>query len=209
MDFIQSFKKFSEIAKQKNLVLFVSLIYNFIWAVCKILFGVFTSAYFFCVSGASTLLFGFIKQVYLKHIKTDDEQLKKGKSITIAILLIVSSALFTFYMARLFFIDEVSNYGLIMSITIASFSFSELGISITEFVKARKTDDLLLQSFKGCSLASSLFAIVLTQVALLLATGSSNNFFNELTGSVMGIFSILIGVYLIVNCYKTKTNIKS
>lgn len=205
MGFGESLKKFSVLAKQKNLVLLISLIYNFVWAVCKILFGSFTKSYFFCVSGASTLLFGFIKQVYLKHNKTDDFELKRGKSLTLAILLIISSALFTFYMSRLFFIDEASNYGLIMSITIAAFSFTELGLSITEFVKAKKTDDLLLQSFRGCSLASSLFAIVLTQVALMSATGSTDNFYNGLIGVIMGVFSILIGAYLIYNCYKTKT----
>lgn len=197
--------KIKEMAKQKNLVLLISIIYGYVWSTCKIVFGVFSKAYYFSVSGASTLLFAFIKHVYLKNYNSDDQEEKMGKSLTIAILLIISSALFTFYMSRLFFIDEQSSYGLIMSITIATFSFTELGISISEFVKSKKTKDVLLQSFRGCSLASSLFAIVLTQVALMSATESTNNFFNGLTGLIFGVFSILIGVYLIINSFKNKT----
>lgn len=203
----QTFVKLKEKAKQKHLVLLISLIYSFAWAVCKIVFGVFTASYFFCVGGASTLLFGFIKQVYLKHRENEDEQERYGKSITIAIMLIISSALFTFYMARLFFINEIKQYGLILSITIATFSFAELGISIYNFSKAKKTNDILLQAFKGCSLASSCYALVFTQVALLSATNSANNLYNAITGVVLGGFAVLIGIYLLIVSVK-KQNFK-
>lgn len=201
------FLKIKEKAKQIN-VLLISVIYNFVWAVCKIVFGVFSGLYFFCISGASTLLFGFTKQVYLKHQSLDNDE-KVGKSITIAILLIISSALFTFYMARLFFIDDTKQYGLILSIAIATFSFTELGLSIYNFTKAKRTNDLLLQSFRGCNLASSCFAIVLTQVALLSATQSTNNNLNGLTGVILGGFSILIGVYILIQCLKKRAENKS
>lgn len=200
------FSILKEKAKHIN-VLLISVIYNFVWAVCKIIFGVFSGLYFFCVSGASTLLFGFTKQLYLKNHKLDDHAEKLGKSITIAILLIISSALFTFYMARLFFIDDTKQYGLILSIAIAAFSFAELGLSIYHFTKAKRTDDILLQTFRGCNLASSCFAIVLTQVALLSATESANNMLNGLTGVILGGFSVLIGVYLLIQCLKNRAKI--
>lgn len=188
-------------AKRAQIVLLVSLIYNFVWSIAKIVFGVVMSAYFFCVSGASTMLFGFIKQIYLKTNSADEDE-KRGKSITIAILLIVSSALFSFYMARLFFLDESSNYGTILSIAIATFSFFELGMSISNFIKARKANDILLQTFRACNLASSCFAISLTQLALLSATHTPANFFNALTGVVFGAFAICIGVFMLVKAAK-------
>lgn len=200
-----SFKNFIEKIKQKKIILLFSLIYNFVWATCKILFGVFTLSYFFCISGAYTLLFGFIKKIYLKNYKTDDADEIKGKSITISILLIISGVLFTFYIARLFFVDSTKEYGLVLSIVIATFSFAELGISIYNFTKAKKTQDLLLQTFKGCSLVSSCFAIVLTQVALLSATGTPSNFYNAITGIIFGFITIIIGLYLLIKSTKTKT----
>lgn len=193
-----------EQAKQKQIVLLVSTAYNFIWAICKILLGTFTFSYFFCVSGASTLLFGFIKKIYLKNYDNNDFQEKIGKSVTIGILLIISSALFTFYMARLFFISETKNYGLILSISIATFSFTEFGLSIYNFIQAKKSNDILLQTFRCYSISSSSFAIVFTQVALLSTTNSTNNYLNGLTGIVAGIFSILFGIYTIIKAVKVK-----
>lgn len=198
------YNRITEKAKQHKIVLLISLVYSFIWAVCKIIFGAFTYSYFFCISGASTLIFGFIKIIYLKHYKSDDFEEKKGKSIVISILLITSSALFTFYMARLFFISDVNNYGIILSITIAACSFFELSFSIFNYVKAKKTKDILLQSFKGCSLISSCFANVLTQVALLSATGSKNNFQNAITGILAGCISMLIGTIILIKSLKLK-----
>lgn len=190
-------------AQQKKIFLLFSLIYNFVWAVCKIVFGAITGLYFFCVSGGSTILLGFTKKVYLKNYKTDDQTKKRNKSINIAILLLVSGALFVIYMARLFFIEESKEYGLILSIAIAAFSFAEFGLSIYNFAKARKTDDVLLQSFKGCSLVSSCYAIVLTQVALLSATGTSGSLYNAIVGVVMGGVALLIGLYLLIKAAKS------
>lgn len=194
-------------AKQKHVVLLISLIYNFVWAICKIIFGAFFSSHFFCISGASTLLFGFIKKVYLKHFDSEDLDEKLGKSATISILLIISSALFTFYMARFFFINEAKEYGLILSIAIATCSFTELGLALYNFYKAKKADDILRQSFRGCSLASSCFAIVLTQVALLSACQTPANTYNGITGVVLGSFAILIGAYLLAKTIQEKKNI--
>lgn len=192
---------------ENKLILAFGIIYGFVWSICKVVFGVFTQSYFFCVSGASSLLFVFIKHIYLKNFKNEDMQEKQGKSITIAILLMVSGVLFTIYMARLFYIDDVQKYGTIWSITIATASFVELGLSIYNLKKASKTNDILLQSFRACNLASSCFAIVLTQVALLSATNTPANFYNALTGVVLGGFVIMIGIIMLTKSCKHKNNV--
>lgn len=188
--------------KERHIVLIFSAIYSFVWAVCKIVFGVFSKGYFFCVSGASTLLLGFVKRMYLNNYKNDDFETKRAKSITIAILIIISSALFGFYMTRLFFFDSMREYGLILSIAIATFSFGELGIAIYNFLKAKKSKDILQQALRGSSLASSSFAITLTQVALLSAMQTPANNFNALTGLIASAFSVLVGVYLLLRFLK-------
>lgn len=144
-------------------------------------------------------MFGFSKRLYLKNFDNEIEKEKQAKAITVSILIIISGVFFTFYMARLFFIDNSKTYGLIFSIAIAFFSFTELAISIYNFVKAKKRNDLLLKSLRGCSLASSCYAITLTQVALLSATNSTNNFYNAVTGVIFGSFVVLIGIYLLID----------
>lgn len=208
MKIVHFYKNTKKKIKDSNIVLYVSVVYNFSWAIGKILFGVFARLYFFCVSGASTLLFGFIKRMYLKNYDNDDIEERKGKSLAIAILLIASSSLFIFYMARLFFVDTTMEYGLIMSISIAAFSFTELGLSIYQFMKAKQSQDILNQSFRACSLASSCYAIALTQVALLSATKTSANSFNAITGIVAGVFSILIAVYIMTKIHNFSSQSK-
>lgn len=199
----EKFKSLINKAQQKKIFLLFSLIYSFVWAVCKIVFGAISGLYFFCVSGGNTILLGFTKKVYLKNYKTDDQVKKRNKSINIAILLLISGALFIIYMTRLFFIQESKEYGLILSIAIAAFSFAEFGLSIYNFVRARKTDDVLLQSFKGCSLVSSCYAIVLTQVALLSATGTEGGIYNAIVGVVMGALALAIGLYVLIKAAKS------
>lgn len=182
------------------------MLYAFAWSICKILFGAFSGAYFFCVSGASSLLFAFVKKIYLHNYEKDDQAEKRGKSITIAILMLVSGVLFTIYMARLFFVEDNQQYGLIMSIAIATASFVELGFSIFYVTKAVKTTDLLLQAFRGCNLVSSCYAIVLTQTALLSATNTPANNYNAITGIVFGLISIAIAVWCLCIFSKSKNN---
>jgi len=186
-----------EKAKRGHPVLLISMLYSFAWSICKIVFGVFNVEYFFCVSGVSTLMFGFAKRIYLKNHNFDDFQTKRIKSTIISILLIVSGILFVIYMSKCFLFDGKENYSLILAITIATCSFVEFGVSIRHFVKAHKSDDILLRAFRGCSLASGCYAISLTQVALLSATQASSNVWNGVTGVVVGVFSILVGVYLL------------
>lgn len=211
MGFKTTISNFSNKVKQSKICLIFATIYAFVWSVGKILFGAFSAGYFFCVSGASSLLFAFVKKIYLSNCKNDNEQEKRGKSITISILIICSGVLFTFYMARLFFIDDVKHYDIIWSITIAAASFFELGLSIFNLHRAKKSKDILLQSFRGYSVASSCYAIVLTQVALLSATNTptaSANFYNALTGVILGGVAVLIGVVLlIISCQKKIVNL--
>ena len=191
-------------AKEQKLTLIVSLIYNFIWSICKIVLGFVTNAYFFIISGVSTFVFGVIKTIYYKNYKQEDYKTLQSKSIVICILLIFSATLFSIYSARLFVINDVKEYGIIMSIAIASFSFAELGYSIYNFIRAKKKGNILFQCLKGTTIVSSLYAITLTQVALLSATKSTNNHYNAITGISCGVISILIGIYLLVKTIRTK-----
>lgn len=201
------FKKIVTNIKSKifysKFILNISMIYNIIWAICKIIFGTFTNGYFFCISGASNLLFGFIKRVYLKNFNSEDETEKRTKSIIILVMLILSSLFFTIFMARLFFINDDKQYGLILSIAIATCSFTELGFSLYNYFKARKSNDILLKAFKTCSLSSSLFAIVLTQIALLSATNTPSNLNNAITGVLFGAISITFATVTLIKTCKT------
>ena len=107
-------------------------------------------------------------------------------------------------MVRMFFTQDNVQYGLIVSIAIATFLFCDFGVSLYGFICARKETDLLYQSFRASNLVSSLYAIVFTQVVLLFATNTYANFYNGVTEVVFGCICICIGSYTLINCVKTK-----
>ena len=190
---IQGMVKF---AKQHNVVLQILVIYSVIWSIIKVIVGLTYQEYYFCVSGASTMAIAVAKIIYLYNCKREEGQVYK--CVVMCIFFILSSILFAFYMARLFFIDSGMEYGLILSITIATFSFSEIVVSIIEFVKANKAENNMLVCFKAGSMITAGFAISLTQIALLSATQSTNNYFNALTGVIFGIIGVCISIFVLL-----------
>lgn len=194
--FFQELKK--DKTKRIKFITFLTMIYNFIWSVAKIIFGVFSTMFFFCLSGVMTLLIGFIKKIFYNNIEHDSFKIKYKKSQIINILLIIIGILFIVYMLKLIFFPESSSYSLIASITIAAFSFGELGVSIYNIVQARKSKDILLTNLRNCNFASALFAIVLTQTAILSAQGVDASLYNVITGSIAGFVVVIAVINLIL-----------
>lgn len=190
--------------KQRRIKLFtlLGLLYNIVWSVGKVLFGIFTRAFFFSISGIYTLFIGIIKSLFYRHYKKTDIKKEFKVSIAMGVLIIISALAFVLYMARLFFIDDDMTYGQITSIAIAAFSFSELGISIGNFVRSVKAEDMMLTGLRSCNVASGFYAIVLTQVAITSACGTPNSKGNALGGTVFGLCALAMGVALLVQIWK-------
>lgn len=194
--------------KRTKLITLITMIYNFVWAVAKIVSGIVVRGFFLCLSGASTLLLGFSKKTfYTNHNKDDINPYTKSKII--AILIMILSAVYCIYTARLFFVENTTNYGMILSIAIATFAFVELAISIYNLKSTSGKGDILLTSLRCCNLVSSFFALVLTQFALLSATGTPNrSYFNAITGVIFGALALVVGLVLLIVAIKKENKQK-
>lgn len=178
-----------------------TMIYNFVWAVCKIVFGIWMSAYLFCISGAYNILIGFAKKTFLSNRNKSTDT--NTKCLIIGILILIAGLVYALYTASFLVWPKDGNYGLILSIAIATCSFVELGISIYNVLKARRKNDHMLFSLRSCSLATACFAIVLTQIALLSATNTKNvSVFNSSAGIIAGTVAIIIGIIVIIKSSK-------
>lgn len=198
----------SKTFRAKHFALF-GMVFNFIWSVIKIVLGVYFFSLYFLITGIYTLLLGLTKRTFAINQNHDNENIKFKKSIVIMIFVLIVSILYTVNMASLFATQDQQNYHLIVSIAIATFAFTELTLGIINFVKAKKSNDTLLTSYRASSLVSSLFAIVTTQIALLSATNSEAYMYNALTGTIFGAFSIVIAVFVLINIRKNKANFKN
>lgn len=181
---------------------FTGMLTNVIWSVGKMFIGIFSGAFFFAISGIHTLLIGIVKSIFFKNYTKVDAAREVRVSRIIGALTVISALVFVIYMARLFFVEENTKYDSILSIMIAAFSFSELGVSIGGFVKSRKKEDLMLSALKGSKIASGLYAIVLTQTAILAAQGESGTSkYNALSGVIFGLCALIVGVGVIIYTY--------
>ena len=78
-------------------------------------------------------------------------------------------------------------YGKIIAITIATITFTEIGMNLRGVLKYRKAKWPVLHSIKTISLGTSLISLVLTQAAILaFADDMQNPSANGMLGSLMG-----------------------
>lgn len=184
--------------KKIRTITFITMLYNFFWAILKIIFGIFMRTYLYSISGIYTLLIGFSKKTFIANHKTTKDINIETKSLIIGILLAISGLAFGVYMGLIYFWKINFEYTLIWSIAIAFCSFLELGIAIYNLIKVRKKDDILLFSLRCCNIGSSLFAIVMTQVALLSATKTENSYISNATfGIIASVLVVILGFIVI------------
>ena len=87
----------------------------------------------------------------------------------------------------------------------AAFTFYKLSLSIYNIFKARKHNDLYIQSIRNINLASALISIIILQVAMFQAFSPESNlsFANALTAGGISIIILILGIYMIIKANKT------
>lgn len=190
--------------RRTKVVTFTTMVYNFFWSVGKILFGVFKNAFLYLLSGAYTLLLGFVKKIFISNHSKDIN--KETKSIVMGVLILISGVAFAVYAGTFFVFQPNFRFNLIWSIGIATCSFVELGIAIFNLVRVKRKNDIILTALRCCNFASALFAIVITQVALMnVMQAPSTTTYNGATGIVAGILAIAIGIFVVALASKKNT----
>lgn len=87
----------------------------------------------------------------------------------------------------------------------AAYAFYKITMSIISFIRAHKQTDLTVRAIRNINLVDSLVSILALQTALLTMfseEGVNISLFNTLTGIVVSVCSIAIGIYMIVSANK-------
>lgn len=87
---------------------------------------------------------------------------------------------------------------------VAAYTFYKLILAIVNSIKARKYDDLYIQSIRNINLASAIISIVVLQVAMFQAFSPENNtsIANGITGGAMSVIILVLGIFMIVKANK-------
>jgi hypothetical protein len=175
----------------------LSAILNAALALGKIGLGVYSLSVFVCVSGFYNVGIAFAKHITIK----DHERNEQSKSyIRIGYIILATSAVYMIYCANMVIRGEANiTYDLITALAIATFTFTEIGVSIYGILIARRTKSLTFMSVKRINLVSALVSLVLTESALLGIEGVSNAArYCGWTGLICGGISAIIGLSMVI-----------
>ena len=135
--------------------------------------------------------------------KAQDEDLEKAKIyrnsgiITLVLNVALSSAI-----AQMIFSDAHFTYIGWTIFAYAFYAFYKITMSIITLVKAHKQTDLTVTAIRNINLVDALVSILALQTALLTMFGDGTmniSLMNTMTGSVVSVLSVTIGVYMIVS----------
>lgn len=122
---------------------------------------------------------------------------KNSGVITLVLNIALSAAI-----AQMIFSDAHFTYIGWSVFAYAAYAFYKITMSIISFVKAQKQTDLTVRAIRNINLVDALVSILALQTALLttFSEGNTNiSLFNTLTGTIVSLSSVAIGVYMILS----------
>ncbi|MBO5394845.1 MAG: hypothetical protein J6A28_02955 [Clostridia bacterium] len=185
-------------------------IFSFIFNISFVLFqgvlALLTGSAWYITITAYYLVLSLIKGFVLlskRKFKNDFErQVKTYRACGVAfiVMMLIFSGLITLiYTTNMYF-----EYAGLMIYVFAVFTVYKLTFSVINMIKARKQDDLYIQSIRNINLATAIISIVVLQVAMFQAFAPEYNtsFANGLTGAAASAALLVFGVLMIVKANK-------
>lgn len=194
-------KQYKELSVEKKLILSttITFVLTLLWSIGKVIIGFIVSSFFLLASAFFSLTMCFSRYCCLSGIKKDVTMTKKRYISLSSGLIILAGLLYGIYNIRLLFGYMPTNYGLILSIAIATFSFTFLVSSIINLIKYRKYHNIYFDNLKIVSFIGALTDIMLTQMSLLMVEDPNiNQLYNVIVALVISLFTIILGLVLFI-----------
>ena len=183
---------------------------NLAFALGKLIIGLFALSFFLCVNAMYNVGVALAKYTAVRTHKTLMAQpMSRKKAHTLiykcylymGLIVLISSIAYMVGSVRLFLGEDNTQYNLIVAISIAAFTFTELTIAIIGAIRTRKINRPIVEAVKFTNFSSSLISLVLTQTALLSMNGTDMSTYNGIASMVFGSLAGLIGLYMIFHSY--------
>lgn len=141
-----------------------------------------------------------------KKIQTkNDEYIKAKVYRNSGIITLILNVALSVAIAQMIFSNAHFTYVGLTVFAYAAYSFFKITVSIIALIKAHKQTDLTVRAIRNINLVDALVAILALQTALLtmFSEGEVNiSLFNTLTGTLVSLLSVGIGIYMIISANK-------
>ncbi|MBQ8792137.1 MAG: hypothetical protein IJZ62_00760 [Clostridia bacterium] len=184
-----------------------SFCFNLAYVIFVGVFSIITKSYWYFAMSMYYLALSIMKGiVFYYKWKKDNEEGQRKTYLFCGIMFIFLMIAFNGLIVLLYKTNMQVNYAGLMIYVVATYTFVRVSMAIYNIFKAKKQDDLYVQSIRNINLASALVSVVMMQVALIQAFSPENSttIAHALTGGAVGILIFIIGVLMIVKSRRYK-----
>lgn len=159
---------------------------------------------------ALTLLRGGVllyhkKKIGKKYVLQNDEYTKAKVYRNSGIVTLMLNTALSAATGQMIFSDAHFTYMGWTIFAYAAYAFYKITMSIVSFIRAHRQTDLTVRAIRNINLVDALVSILALQTAMLTTFGDGTiniSLMNTMTGSVVGVASVAIGIYMIVSANK-------
>lgn len=200
------------------LFLIITGLGNLFISVVKMIFALtLPSLWFFLNSiftGVLCLSRFFSLRSYGKLRNNNDEYKRKKMGqrtyLSNGIILVILGLVYFFVNVYIYYKGTNTTMHEYLTYLVALIAFWSIGSSIYGMIKYNKNNNPIIKAVKMTSFANALTSIMLTQIVLLDTYATdvnyNSNLMNGITGIVVSIIIMLIGLYMIISINKVKDN---
>ena len=198
---IKEFFSEKNFPKRVKLFALISLFINIILCIAKLIASAIFKNYFLVAAGLFNIFVFLAKGECLLGLRlTNDKKTFKYRNFFIFLFVLTAGIVYTAYSTRLVIFEDYNTYNFSMELglLIALVSFIELGVAIYGLIRVKKYGHFY-RDIKIINFITALTALVLTSTAI---TSFSNagvkniKLYNGMFGMVVGIFTIIMAVYI-------------
>lgn len=188
---------------------------NLLFAAGKFFLGIYTLSLFLCTNGIYNLGISLVKLIpirgYRRAARSQAQETQAQRNLKeeyrryrqMGVTLLITSAIYLGYCIQMLITRPAqTRYGTIVAISIATVTFTEIGLAVRGFLVMRNNKEPLMEGLKLTGLATSLISLVLTQSAItsFAEPNETNAILGcAVTGVLFGTVSLLIGLYMILH----------
>lgn len=198
----------NELHSRQRVLHFVSIGKDGFMMLVKLGMSIISSSFFMFANALFSCGIGLARYTALK-IQGQNMAAQLRLYRRVSAILSVSGLCYIGYSVRLFFGGSASQYSEVMALAIATYTFVEFGIQISELLKLRKHCDLEAEALRLVSFSGICISFVLTQTAIMSFSESVEHAFSDgLAGVVFGGLVVLIGVIMLLRYLIFRKHVK-
>lgn len=194
-----------QLYKKNNLILtkffmYISLIFNLIYGVFKLLFGIYYKSIWFITIAVYYLLLCFIKLSLVRKIDNFRDEYKK--MMHTGIILLFFNLILLGIIVLIIKQDQIVSYDGYLIYLVALYDFYLIISAFVNVIKHRKNHNPIVISSKCINLTVAMISMISLEVAMIYQFGNNDSDFKLIMTATMGfgicIINSIMAIYMIV-----------